>query len=216
MPLLGFSMGTSDGGDVGKSLDDIIADRRKEQAKAASGKSTKETGGRKAREKKTAMADRSVATGRAKRQAAARARRGLAADKKPSAMEVEKEVYRQSRKTAASKKASEKKAANGRLPPNSSLRDKKIKKATKKQLQAAIKGMELAGCPVPKGFDLFMEFSPEATKEKPKGKQPNANNNSSNKKNTNLNKKNNNSNNNNNNNNSNKKAGGGRKTGRGR
>jgi len=214
-------MGTSDGGDVGKSLDDIIADRRKEQAKAASGKSTKETGGRKAREKKTAMADRSIATGRAKRQAASRARRGLAVDKKPSAMEVEKEVYRQSRKTAASKMASEKKAANGRLPPNSSLRDKKTKKATKKQVQAAIKGLELAGCPVPKGFKLFLEFSPEATKEKPKGKQTNANNNSNNKKNINNNNNNNNkktnkNSNSNSNSNSNKKTGGGRKTGRGR
>ena len=166
------------------------------------------------------MADRSIATGRAKRQAASRARRGLAVDKKPSAMEVEKEVYRQSRKTAASKKASEKKAANGRLPPNSSLRDKKIKKATKKQVQAAIKGMELAGCPVPKGFELFLEFSPEATKEKPKGKQTNANNNSNNKKNinnnNNNNKKTNKNSNSNSNSNSNKKTGGGRKTGRGR
>lgn len=211
-------MGTSGSSpDFGKSLDDIIADRRKEQAKAASGKSTKESGARstRAKEKKSAMADRSVATGRAKRAAASRARRGLVADKKPSAMEVEKEVYRQSRKTAAAKKASEKKAANGRLPPNSSLRDKRTKKATKKQMQAAIKGMELAGCPVPAGFQLSMEFAPEAVKEK-KGKQTNANN----KKNANNNAKNNTNNKKGNNNsntksNANQKTGGRRKSGKG-
>ncbi len=146
------------------------------------------------------MADRSIATGRAKRAAANRARRGLAAENKPSAMEVEKEVYRQARKTAVSKKAAEKKATNGRLAPNSSLREKKkIKRPSKKQLQAATKGMELAGCPVPAGFELFMEFSQEIAKEK-KGKQTNANN-----------KKNN----NNTKSNANQKTGGRRKSGKG-
>ena len=136
-----------------------------------------------------------MATGRAKRAAAARARRGLALDKKPSALEVEKEVYRQSRKTAASKKASENKATKGRLPPNSLLREKKGKKKTNdqpgaidgkkiqaKQIDAAIKGMELAGCPVPKGFELHMQLKPVSTNEKRKGKESNANNKNTNNK----------------------------------
>jgi hypothetical protein len=190
-------MGSSDNADVGKSLDAIIADRRKEQAKTLSGRTANESGARNTRfrEKKAAIADRSVATGRAKRAAAARARRGLALDKKPSALEVEKEVYRQSRKTAASKKASENKATKGRLPPNSSLREKKGKKKTNdqpgaivgkkiqaKQIDAAIKGMELAGCPVPKGFELHMQLKPVSTNEKRKGKESNANNKSTNNK----------------------------------
>jgi len=220
-------MGTSNTGEMGKSLEDIIADRRKDQAKASSGRNTKESGGAgtrsstriKTNEKKTAMADRSVATGRAKREAANRARRGLSAKKAPSAMEVEKEVYRQSRKTAASKKAADKKASNGRLPPNSSLRGKKnnAKKTNKgdndptgvllgkmprpTQLKAAIRGMSDAGCPMPQGYQLVMQFSPDAAKKKPKRKQPDG-------------KKQNN--NNSNNNNSGNQNNSGRRGGRGR
>lgn len=195
-------MGSNDAGLIGKSLDDIIADRRKEQAKA--GKAKPRTS---ARDKKNAIADRSVATGRAKRAAATRARRSLNnnnADKKPSAVEVEKEVYRQTRKTAVAKKKSESKATNGRLPPNSSLREKKGAKKSNKsnnsgnanvngtsgvlvarlpkqnQIKAAIRGMEESGCPVPDGFQLIMQFAPieEKGKGKGKGKQPNANTNS--------------------------------------
>jgi hypothetical protein len=206
--------------------EDIIADRRKDQAKASSGRNTKEGVGtrsstrKKPAEKKTAMVDRSVATGRAKREAARRARRRLSTEKAPSAMEVEKEVYRQSRKTAASKKAADKKASNGRLPPNSSLRGKKsnAKKTNKdvndtpvvlfgkmprqNQIKAAIRGMTDAGCPMPQGYQLVMQFSPLATKEKPKRKQPDA------KK---QNNKNNNKNNSGNQNNSGRRGGRGQK-----
>jgi len=202
MPLLGsgagFSLGSSGDGALGKSLDDMIADRRKEQAKAATGrKDAGKAGARnaKTKDKKEAITDRSIATGRAKRAAAARARRGLSNDKKPSAMEVEKEVYRQARKTAASKKRAEKKATNGRLPANSSLRDKKaakpktVQKPKQKQIKAALQGMELAGCPMPQGFQLVMQFTPMVVEEKAKGKKPNANNNKANNK-TNNNQKN--------------------------
>lgn len=178
---------------VSHNKDDMIADRRKEQAKAATGrKDSGKAGARnaKTKDKKDAITDRSVATGRAKRAAAARARRGLSNDKKPSAMEVEKEVYRQARKTVASKKRAEKKATNGRLPANSSLRDKKAakqkasdppgalvgKKPKQKQIKAAIQGMAAAGCPMPQGFQLVMQFSPKVVQEKAKGKKPNANN----------------------------------------
>ena len=62
----------------------MIADRRKDQLKAAK-KGTK----------KTSTTDRSIATGRAKRDAAMKARRGMTQEKKPSAMEVEREVLTQ-------------------------------------------------------------------------------------------------------------------------
>jgi len=234
-------MGSSDNSGMGKSLDDIISDRRKEQAKASSGRSVKDgkaaTNTRNnAKEKKKAVADRSVATGRAKRAAAQRARRGLsdAGDKKPSAMEVEKEVYRQSRRSNAAKKTADKKASNGRLPPNSSLREKKNGRNTAKktnnkqndsdppgvlfgrmpkgiQMKAAVQGMYDAGCPVPEGFQLVMQFAPKEPKEntgKGKGNQSNNNNNRNN-------NSNNRNNSNNNNNNGNQKSGG-RRNGRGR
>eukprot|EP00536_Pseudo-nitzschia_multiseries_P016684 jgi/Psemu1/222248/e_gw1.1199.1.1 len=208
MPLLGtaFSMGSSgtDNG-IGKSLDDMIADRRKEQARASTGrnagKGNKNTKTTDANNKKTAVADRSIATGRAKRAAATRARRGLAGGKadnnnnnnktKPSAMEIEKEVYRQSRKTAESKKKAEQKKTNGRLPPNSTLRSKKKnnskasnnnesndhpgivtgKQPSKKQIKAALQGMETAGCPIPTGYQIMVQFIPPAVAPSPaKGK----------------------------------------------
>ena len=211
--------------------DDIIADRRKEQSKALSGKKNDNTPAKRSTRaaKKTAIADRSVATGRAKRAAAAAARRGLAQTKKPTAMEVEKEVYRQSRKTAVAKKAAEKKATKGRVPPNSSLREKNNPKKApasktdppgnlvgrmpqQRQIRAAIQGMESAGCPMPPGFQLVMQFAPmpaastkgkAATAKKTTTNNNNKNNNNTKKKNTNTNNKNAN----------NKNANGGRKNG---
>lgn len=201
------SSGTSDG--MGKSLDEMIADRRKEQAKASSGRNVKKNGSNNnadTKNKKQAVADRSIATGRAKRAAAIKARRGMANDSKPSAMEVEKEVYRQSRKSADSKKRAEQKKSNGRLPPNSSLRSSKKDRANKtnnsnangavstdltgvltgkqprvSQIKAAIRGMEDSGCPVPPGYVLMMQFVPAAKqtpgKGRGSGKQTNNNNN---------------------------------------
>lgn len=183
MPLLGFSMGSSGIGGTEKSLDEIIADRRKEQAKASTGRNTKnknnnennKDSSNKNNSKKNATADRSIATGRAKRAASTRARRGLSNDQKPSPMEVEREVYRQSRKTSDTKKKTEQKASNGRLPPNSSLRGKKNvnknnnsdppgatlgRMPSKKQIEAAIQGMKNAGYPVPAGHQLIMQFAP--------------------------------------------------------
>ncbi|KAL3921655.1 MAG: hypothetical protein SGARI_006628 [Bacillariaceae sp.] len=150
----------------------MIADRRKDQQKTA----------KKATAKKASTTDRSIATGRAKRDAAMKARRGMTQDKKPSAMEVEREVYRQSRKTATAKGRAEQKASGGRLPPNSSLRDKKGKKGaaagkkqapaaaavavtggrppSKKQVQAAVKAVQACGQPIPDGHQLVLTFVP--------------------------------------------------------
>lgn len=72
-------------------------------------------------------------------------------------MEIEREVYRQTRNTAAAKKKSQKKASGGRLAPDSALRSKKKKSPKeqpapvavfggqvppKKAVEAAVKGME--------------------------------------------------------------------------
>lgn len=163
------------------TADEMIADRRKDQQKAA-----------KKGPKKASTADRSIATGRAKRDAAMKARRGLTQETKPSAMDVDREIYRQSRKTAVAKKNAEKKASGGRLPPNSSLRDTKAKKGgaafaggkkapptgaaasvmggrtpSKKQVEAAIKGMADIGQPVPAGHQLLLTFVPVVLQTKP-------------------------------------------------
>lgn len=127
--------------------DEIIKDRRVSQQKAS-----------KRVQKKSTNSDRSIATGKAKREAAARARRGLSQKKKPDKMEVEKEVKRQTKKTNVAKKKNEKKATGGKLPPKSSARTKKKANAkeeapvqivvggsrppSKKAVEAAVKGME--------------------------------------------------------------------------
>jgi hypothetical protein len=153
----------------------MIKERRKDQQKAS-----------KRAPKKATNSDRSIATGRAKREAAVKANRGLSQTKKPNAMEVEREVYRQSRKTAVAKKNNDKKATTGRIAPDSSLRDKKKKAKkidppaaifggrtpSKKAVEAAIKGMESAGFRIPEGHQLMMTFIPAAVAPMPKGNTP--------------------------------------------
>lgn len=123
------------------------------------------------------MADRSIASGRAKRDAAVKARRGLSESKKPTKMEVDREMKRQSLKSATEKKKKEKKATHGRIAPDSTGRSK-IKKAKAKQdppaaiygsrappkkaIEAAISGMESAGFKIPDGHQMVMTFVPAA------------------------------------------------------
>jgi hypothetical protein len=165
-------------------LDEIIADRRKEQVKALK------------QPKKVSTVDRSIATGKAKREAAVKAKRGLSETKKPSAMEVEREVYRQSRRTEVTKAKREQKAAGGKLPPNPILRDRKNKKKgggggnagapaapsaifggrvpPRKAVEAAVAGMESAGFKIPDGHQVYVAFVPvpvAAEKPDPKGKR---------------------------------------------
>jgi hypothetical protein len=169
----------------------MIADRRKDQYKNT------RNGAR-----KPSVTDRSIATGRAKRDAAMKARRGFSEQTKPSAMEVDREIYRQSRKTVVAKKMAEKRASGGRLPPNSSLRDTKSKNKgtpagkmshpqpptgaaasvvggktpSKKQVEAAIIAMTDIGQPVPAGHQLVLTFIPVATTPNPKPQLPQAHN----------------------------------------
>jgi len=189
-----FSLGGSgDGSGMGKSLDEIIADRRLEQSQNLSGRGANNNSNNNKKnnsanniksKKNNDLANRSIAKNRAKRTAATNHRRGFSTEKKPTAMEIDQENYRQSRNTNASKRNQEQKLSNGRLPPNSSLRDKKKKKdnananapqktPSKKQLNAAVQGMKTAGYCVPDGYTMTMQFIPikaVATTGKGKGK----------------------------------------------
>jgi len=179
--MSGFSLGSSgDSGGLGKSLDDIIADRRIEQSRTSSGRggannknNNKNTTNN---QKKNELVNRSIATGRAKRAATVNKKRGLSTQNKPTAMEIDQENYRLSRNANASRRNQEQKLSNGRLPPNSSLRDKKKKQKvnsnsnanananarqktpSKKQLNAAVQGMKNAGYCVPDGYTMTMQF----------------------------------------------------------
>lgn len=143
--------------------DDLIQERRKQQQQES-----------KRGPKKPSVVERSIATGRAKRDAAMNQRRGLSQTKKPTAMEVEKQVKRQTDHTAKEKKIQEKKATKGRIAPDSTSRNKKKKgkkndavapifggrTPPKKAIEAALKGMETAGYKVPDGHTVVMTFVP--------------------------------------------------------
>ena len=168
----------------------MIQDRRKEQKKEL-----------KRGPKKATTADRSVATAKAKREAANKARRGLATDNKPSKMDVEKEVKRQSQATQVQKKTKEQQQTQGRIASDSTGRSaakREKKKAAakdppaavfggrvppKKAMEAAIKGMEDAGFKIPAGHQMVMTFAPIVVAPAPttqKNTNANSNNNSSN------------------------------------
>lgn len=209
MPLLGFSLGVGDSNAIGaeRSLDDMIADRRKAQAKTSTGRrggttttssnrstatNTHATRKQQHPNKKKEVVDRSVATQRAKRSAATRARRGLSTTKQPSAKELEREHYRQARtgsntnttttttRTKNKKKQQQqqqqsKKGGKGLSNNNNNNNSHNTTTTTtavadgnislgrvpsKKQLKAAAKGMAEAGCPIPEGYSLTIQFIP--------------------------------------------------------
>jgi hypothetical protein len=173
--------------------DQIIADRRKEQQQLS-----------KRGPKKVGTADRAVATGRAKRDAAANARRGITETKKPDPMAVEREVYRQSRQTEAAKEKRETKATGGRIAPNSTSRRNRKKKdasqggtapvfqaPSKKVVAAAVVAMKNEGYVVPQGMQVVINIVPRpqpaakpaakpATKSPPKKPQNSGNSNGGN------------------------------------
>jgi len=127
----------------------MIRDRRKSQIKADRAS------------KKVAQTDRSVATSRAKRDAAIRAKRGLSKTKKASDMQIDKEVKRQEKSSSAAKKRSDKNAQGGRqkanrtqkktIPKNNKRKDSGAPASdaifggrvpSRKVIQAAVKGMK--------------------------------------------------------------------------
>jgi len=102
----GFTIGTSSsiaapsGGatSMDVSLDDMIRQRRTKAAKAG----------------RPSAVDRSVGSGRAKRQASANARRGITDTKKPSRMQIEREANRVARQSDRGKTTTTTAAAAGR------------------------------------------------------------------------------------------------------
>jgi hypothetical protein len=119
-----------------------------------------------------------------KYEAVMKVKRGLKQDKKPNAMEVEREVYHQSHTTDAAKKRNERKATAGKISQDSLLSSKKSaekKKATKeppaailggrappkKAIQAAIQEMESTGYNDPSGHQVMMTFVPTAVSDPP-------------------------------------------------
>jgi len=165
----GFSVGRSNlprDASMSKSLDDMIRDRRKSQIKANRAP------------KKVVQSDRSIASSRAKRDAAIRAKRGLSKTKKANDMQIEQEVKRQEKKSAVAKKRSEKIVPSGR--PKAKRTQKKATQKSKskdgnapapdavfggrvpsrKVIEAAVKGMKDAGFSVPPGHQVVMTFIP--------------------------------------------------------
>lgn len=129
----------------------MIKDRRKKQTKANPAP------------KKISKTDRSIATSRAKRDAAIKAKRGISKTKKADNMQIEQEVKRQAHKTAAAKKRSEKKVPAGRRKANQTQKKATPKNKrkdgnppaadavfggrvpSKKAIEAAVKGMKGKG-----------------------------------------------------------------------
>mmetsp|Transcript_26760 Transcript_26760/g.65059 ORF Transcript_26760/g.65059 Transcript_26760/m.65059 type:complete len:177 (-) Transcript_26760:4570-5100(-) len=154
----------------------MIRDRRKTQSKAMQAP------------KKISQADRSVATGRAKRDAAIKAKRGISKTKKANNMQIDQEVKRQAQKTAAAKKRSEKTVPTGRSKANKTQRKTTPKNKSKdinapaadavqvfggrvpskKAIEAALRGMKDAGFSVPPGHQVVMTFIPSGPSESTK------------------------------------------------
>jgi len=101
------------------NADELMASRRKEQLQAS------RRGGR----DRVSAADKAVASGRAKRAAAANARRNLTTTKKATKMEVDKEIKTEAARSAKTKQAQEKKKAGGRVAAVGSRRQRSANKA---------------------------------------------------------------------------------------
>ncbi|CAJ1935696.1 unnamed protein product [Cylindrotheca closterium] len=134
--------------------------------------------------KKVQQAVRSVATGRAKRDAAIKAKRGISTTKKATDMQIDQEVKRQAQKAAvAVKKRIGKKLPAGRPRANKTQRKATPKNKSKdgnapaadavfggrvpskKAIEAAVKGMKDAGFGVPPGHQIVMTFIPSGPSE---------------------------------------------------
>eukprot|EP00565_Helicotheca_tamesis_P006576 CAMPEP_0185734296 /NCGR_PEP_ID=MMETSP1171-20130828/22049_1 /TAXON_ID=374046 /ORGANISM="Helicotheca tamensis, Strain CCMP826" /LENGTH=225 /DNA_ID=CAMNT_0028404255 /DNA_START=46 /DNA_END=726 /DNA_ORIENTATION=+ len=186
-PTANFAIGTSSttandavaDSTIDMSLDDIISNRRKE---AKQQDKNKKRGNVKAQTpKKPTTAQKAVGSGKAKKAATARARRGIAPSAKASNMDVEKEIYRQARRPRNQQ------GAGGRGGPNNRrsrrIADVKVKQKvqaekkkqnakkgqsnkvttrppTKKALKAAVSAMTGAGYKPPEGMQMVISFAP--------------------------------------------------------
>jgi hypothetical protein len=163
---------------------------------------------------KVSTGDKQVAKGRAARQAAANNRRGISATKKPSAMDIEKEVYRQTRRsTSTTKKQSTQPGRKPRTQADLKTKARNEKKKhtgnkkqqetplpptwiggtrrppSRKAVTAAVDAMTGAGFKVPKGMQMVISFAPapmqDPTVGQNKGKKQGGNNNDNNNNNNN-------------------------------
>lgn len=187
----GFTIGTSTNiasttagsSSMDVSLDDMIKQRRAKPNR---------------NNKKTSTVDRTVGRGRAKRQAAANARRGISDSKKPSKMEVEKEVSRETRRSGRNQKnnpqAGRKQKSEAAIKAKEK-QDKRRKQGnkkgsgeteipptwiggtrrppSKKAVTAAVEAMKESGFTVPKGMQMVISFAP-APDQPPKDSKPSA------------------------------------------
>lgn len=173
-----FSIGSNaqtSGTSMSMSLDDVIAKRRKDTMTAT------RRGGR----TRVSTADRTVAGGRAKRTAAVNARRNMTPTKKPTKMEIEKEVKTQSARTQRTKANQDKKKAGGRVAatggrtrradaraagrtakqPAQQTRVKQAavqlvqgKPPSKKAVNAAVQAFKANGFNIPQGTQMVIRF----------------------------------------------------------
>ena len=133
---------------------------------------------------KPTTADKTMGRQRATRTANVNARRGIQTSNKPSAMEIEREVYRQSR---MNKPATEPTTTTSRRNPKDSAAQVKARKQKKEQqkvgkpaqrvvpvsigstkhppkkaIVAAVEAMSSKGFNVPKGMQMIISFAPAA------------------------------------------------------
>jgi len=168
--------------------DDMIKNRRR---------STRSTTTRRAAARKPTAADKAAGRQRATRTAKINARRGIQqnANGKPSAMEIEREVYRQTRMSNTPNKG-KKKGTRSRKESNQQVKARKQTKAqqkkkaqqkaaasvpstwvagtrrppSKKAVNAAVTAMTDAGFKVPKNMQMVISFAP-APEQKPPAKK---------------------------------------------
>jgi len=155
------------------SLDDLIQSRRNE-SKERKRESVK--AGITKTKKTPTKADAIVGKGKAKRTAAQANRRGIVSSEKPTSMQVEKETYRQQRKTQGpgrfpreAKTSQSHSEADVRSKARALQNNKRQggsagtdnpRPPTKKALNAAVRAMNDAGYSVPRGMQMVVSFAP--------------------------------------------------------
>jgi hypothetical protein len=128
--------------------DDMIKSRRKEQGRPP----RRAAASRRRGNTKATSSDRAVGTGKAKRDALVNFRRGRTTTNKPTPMDIEREVYRQTRKTAKQQQQQQQFSNKKKDIPNKSgarpakrVADQKVKAKMAKQRKQQAKGKQQQG-----------------------------------------------------------------------
>jgi hypothetical protein len=164
--------------------DDIIKNRRKTT-----------TTTRRAPAGKPTAADKAMGRQRATRTATVNARRGIQTSNKPSAMEIEREVYRQSRMSTPATKSTTTPSRRNQKDSAAQVKARKQKKEqqkagkpaqrvipvsvggpkrapSQKAIVAAVEAMSSKGFNVPKGMQMVISFAPAAAPAPAPQKKP--------------------------------------------